>query len=225
MLDSRLGCMRCVCALVLSLAVAGHAKGGLIVYGSHTDEALIPGGSLGDVRLFVELSASGGEAMMTFTNVSIAPETSAVFKRIVLDTVDDDSNQPVLWNGVVLTNTVDVSYSLEPYIVLPGYNPPIPDDLSMIQLEADPGPPVKGIGPGEVLHVQFDTSLSDGADIFSYLAFFDGGDDTAAYSIGMHAISATVLDGESLGGVYIPEPATLSLLALGAMAFLRRRRR
>ncbi len=214
--------LRVFACAVAVLSIAGLANAALIISGTHTDHPVTTG-SLGDVRMQIELSASGGLATMTFTNVSVWPEESVVFKRIVVDTLDDDTGNAVLWNGTILTNTPDVSYTLQPYIVLPGYNPLITDGSSMVQFEADPSPPQKGLGPGEFLQVQFDTSLPDGADIDDYLAFFNGGADTAAYTIGFHAISADVVDGESLSGA--PEPATLGLLGFGAVIMALRRRK
>jgi len=252
-------------AVVFSLT--GYSNADLIVHGSHADYPVIPGGSLDDVRLQVELSVNGGLATMTFTNVSVAPEQSAVFKLIVIDTLDDDTGEAVLWDGSVLSNcpkvrdrlhrpqfmgplhepktqqlggrkkshnrwgsnvltdTSDVSYSLEPYNVLPGYNPDILDGESMVQLQANPPAPKKGIAPGEMLQVQFNTSLPGGSDIDDYLAFFNGGDDTAPFAIGFQAINADVVEGESVSGVNLPEPSLLALLSTGGLILLARRQR
>jgi len=228
MLNSAIKAGVLACAIVV-FSLVGYAKGDVIIFGTHTDHPLVPGADLVNVALSVDLSASGGVATMTFTNVSTAPELSAVFKLIVIDTLDDDTATAILWDGSILTSTDDVSYSLEPYNVLPGYNPVITDGGSMVQLQANPAPPKKGIGPGEVLQMQFNTSLPDGADIFTYFAAFDGGDDTGAHSLGFHAISADVVNGESLSGVVtiteLPEPATLFLLVVGGAVMLVRRRR
>jgi len=228
MLSSALKAGICACALAV-FSLAGHANADVIIFGTHTDHPLVPGADLMNVALSVDLSASGGVATMTFTNVSTAPELSAAFKLIVIDTLDDDTATAILWDGSILTTPPGVAYSLEPYNVLPGYNPVITDGGSMVQLQADPAPPKEGIGPGETLQVQFSTSLPDGADIFSYFAAFDGGDDTGAYSLGFHAISADVVDGESLSGVItiteVPEPAALSLMLVGGAVMLARRRR
>ena len=211
-----------ICAVALLVSGMGVAKGDLIIYGSQTEHPIVPGGDLNNVRLSVGLSVSGGVATMLFENVSVPPETSAVFRLIVLDTLDDDTSQAVLSNGSVVTNTPDVSYLLEPYNVLPGYGSIITDGSSMIQLRAEPPPPGKGIGPGELLEVRFDTCLPDGSDIDDYLAFFDGGNDTADYSVGFHAINASTVGGESLSGV--PEPVTFLLLSSVGVILIARKR-
>jgi len=225
-LSSRSVTILCVTALLAACAAPVQAS--FIIYGSHCDYEVIDGASLTDVRLGVDLFVSDSLATLTFTNMSSGAETSVVFKQIVIDTMDDDSDEAVLWDGIVLTDTADVSYTLEPYITLPGFNPVITDGASMVRLEAAPAPVRKGIAPGESVQAQFATSLPDGSAINDYFAFFEGGDDTGLYSIGMHAISAAVVDGESLSGAATeppaPEPATVALLAVGAWPVLRRRR-
>lgn len=214
---------------VALLAIATPSEGSILVYGSHSDYTPIPGASLGDVRLQVDMSVTGGLATFSFTNASIYPEQTAVFKTIVLDNKENDTNTNILWNGVVLTNTSNVSYGISPYNVLPGFNPLITDGAWMVEFNARPPAPKKGIGLGETLQVQFNTVLPDGSDIEDYLKFFDGGSDTAAYSVGFQAISASIINGQSLSGAYapaaIPEPATMSVLGLGGLAVLVRRKR
>ena len=73
------------------------------------------------------------------------------------------------------------------------------------------------------MQVRFNTLLVNGSTIQDYFNAFGGGNDTAAYSIGFHAISAQAVDGDSLSGVAVPEPATLAMLAFGGLAILGRR--
>ncbi len=205
------------------------ALGSIIVYGTHSDTTPIAGADLSDVRLSVDLTVSGGLATMTFTNVSTGLETSAVFKEIVVDTYDDDTGTAILWNPVVLTDTKDVSYSVHTSNGLPGYQAETSDPYPLVEFRADSSPVKKGIGPGEVLQVQFATLLADGSGILDYLGAFGGGNDTGAYTLGFHAINASILNGESLSGILsttsVPEPMTLAMLALGGVGVVLRRRK
>lgn len=226
-------------SLFLPLAVAAclacPAGGSLIIYGTQSDASPLPGQSLNNVQLSVDLTVSQGVATMTFTNVSTAGET-AVISQIVVDTYDNDNTTTglaTLWDPTILTKTKNVSFSWGWSNGLPGYGPQTRDATPLIDLTADPLP-VNGLGPGESLQVQFGTSLLDGSTIFDYLNSFGGGTDTGAFSIGFHAISASAVGGSSLSGTVFwsdnlpvaptPEPATLGLLALGGVAMLRRRR-
>jgi hypothetical protein len=206
---------------VLLALVAAPAHADYIILGTHTDDHIQAGRSLEDVRLSVGLSVNNGLATMTLTNVSVASET-AVFKEIVIDGYDDDTHTAILWNAVVLTDTHDVSYSVSSHPNgLPGYQAQTSDAL--IELQAKSSPIKYGIGPGEVLQVRFNTSLVNGSTIQDYFNAFGGGNDTAAYSIGFHAISAQAVCGGSLSGVAVPEPATLGMLVFGGLAILGRR--
>jgi hypothetical protein len=212
---------------LIGLVVSAQSYAGIVIYGTQTDHPIVPGGDLTDVRMDVDLLVSGGVATMTFTNVSIWPELSAVFKEIVVDTYDDDldTGGAVLWNPVILTATPNVSYSFGDSNGLPGYQAMTNDSMFLLEFQADAPAVQHGIGPGEVFQVQFDTSLADGSDIYDYLAFFDGGEDTANYTIGFHAISADTVDGQSLSGIYeVPEPATIMIGALGLLVALRLRK-
>ncbi|HAU36687.1 MAG TPA: hypothetical protein DCX07_03090 [Phycisphaerales bacterium] len=217
-------------AILTALTLIGlssvPALGSIIVYGTHADMTPISGANLSDVRLSVDLTVSGGLATMTFTNVSTGLETSAVFKELVVDTYDDDTATALLWNPVVLTDTKDVSYSVHTSNGLPGYQTQTSDPYPLVEFRANSSPVKKGIGPGEILQVQFATSLADGSGILDYLGAFGGGNDTAAYTLGFHAISASILNGESLSGTLtnVPEPMTLAVLALGGVGVVLRRR-
>ena len=234
--------MRLRCALLLLFTVVCLApltsSATIVIVGSHCSDPVVPGGDITDVRMAVDLSVAGGIATFTFTNASIAPELSAVIDEIVLDLYDDDVavGGDVLWNPVILTHTADISFTFGDSNGLPGYNPVTSDAPPLLELGADPPPSTKGLdmgpmGMGESLVVQFNTCLLDGPDqIADYLAFFDGGSDTAAYSIGFHALSASTVDDDgdagSLTGIYVPEPGTMLMAGLGlAIVALRRLRR
>ncbi len=187
-----------VCLCVFLLTAAANAE--LIIPGSCADGP--PDGELSDVKLSVDLTVAGGVAVMTFVNVSAGTETSAVFKEIVVDTCDDDTGTAVLWDPMVLNQPPGVSYAAVESNGLPCFHRYTSDPTALLELRADPAPPKKGIGPGETLRVQFSTFLGDGAGINDYLAAFGAGSDTALYTIGFHAISASVMGGESLAGLY-----------------------
>ena len=210
-----------VCSVLLCIPSIANAT--LIISATHAADPLSPGSSLDDVRMAVDLSVIGGTATMTFTNVSVPPEFSAIFKTIVVDLKDDDTDQAVLWSPNVRNDLSDGLYSVGAYNVLPGYEPYITDGASMIELNAVDPAPSNGIPPsGNKLVVEFATSLSDGSDILDYLAFFNGGADTEAYSLGFHAISTdTIVNNGSLSGV--PEPASLALLVFGVPILIRRK--
>ena len=208
--------------VVLLALLCPAARGSLIVYGGQSDYPLAPGASLDDVRLTVELTVIGEVATMTFVNTSLS---EAVFKEIVVDTCDDDRGLHVLWNPLILTDTADVAYTVRESNGLPGYHEFTSEVVMLLEFAADSPPPRRGLGVGETLQVQFATSLADGSDIADYLAFFDGGADSSDHAIGFHAISADVVDGESLSGISLPEPASMLLIAVGAPLALQHRNR
>jgi len=215
--------------LAVVACLAGSSDADIVVYGTHTDHPIVPGGDLTDIKMTVDLAVSGGVAIMTFKNTSDGDEISAVFKEIVLDTHDDDLlvGGEVLWNPVILTHTDEVSFSWGDSNGLPGYNAVTTETTLLIEFQADSPPTQKGINIGESLQVQFQTSLADSPDaIGDYLSFFNGGDDTADYCVGFHAISASTVDGESLSGIYeVPEPATMGLIGFASLLIITRRKR
>jgi hypothetical protein len=198
----------------------------ITIYATHSDYAP-SSGSLSDICMTVDLSVAGGIATMTFINTSVAPETTAVFKEIVVDLYDDDVpvGGDILWGAIILTNTSEISFTGGDSNGLPGYGPFTSDMPDLYELQADSPPTSKGLNIGESLVVQFNTILPDGLDrIHDYLAAFGGGSDTANYAIGFHAISASIIDGQSLSGMYVPEPATMLVVGLGALLVVIGRR-
>ncbi|MFP4106730.1 MAG: PEP-CTERM sorting domain-containing protein [Phycisphaerae bacterium] len=255
-------------ATVSLLVLSTAASASVIVYGTNADHSLEEGANLSDVRLEFDLSVSGGKATATFTNVSTNYEASAVFKEIVLDVYNNDTDQAVLWNPVVLTDTDDVDYSYAESNGLPAYHDPYTESgpvaatggsngrgngrgkgkgkgngngnnggssagyFGILELQAEPSPERHGIAPGEFLKVEFETLLAEGSTEIDYLNQFVGGpNESPMHSVGFHAISADVVDGESLtgslgaGGNPVPEPTTLAILGGGAAIVLTRRKR
>ncbi len=113
----------------------------------------------------VDLSVSGGQAVMTFTNSSQGLGATAVFKEIVVDTCDGDQGAAVLWGAQLVNQPPEVSYSAGDSNGLPGYNDVTSEQPPLLELQADSPPPCCGLGLGESLQVLFQTSLPDGAGI------------------------------------------------------------
>ncbi len=216
-------------ALIISVALvallAGTAQGDHIVLGAHADHPIAPGSSLEDIRLSVGLAVEEGRALFTFANVSVNSET-AVFKEIVIDGYDDDDARAILWRPHVLTKSKLVNYCVSRHPNgLPGFNAETRDPVGLIELQAKKSPIKYGLGAGEILEVRFNTSLADGSTIQDYFNSFGGGEDTADYSIGFHAINSSALNGQSLSGAVVPEPVTLAMLAFGGLTILLRKTR
>ena len=212
--------------LLVGVLLCSPSQAAVVILANHASDPLSDGASLADVRLEVDMTVEAGIAMMTFSNASLSPENSVVFKMIAVDLLDSDTGQAILWDPLIRDDLSDVAYTLGSYINLPGFNPMISDGESMIALNAINPAPHKGLAPGELLVVEFSTSLADGAGMAEYFSAFGEGDDTANYSLGFHAISSDTIVGDgSLSGANVPEPAALGLLATGAIGLIRRRRR
>ena len=212
---------------VLALSVVASstlAHASIIVYATASDYDTIPGSSLTDVQLNVDMIVRDGQAVFSFVNSSTGQESGVSFKQIVLDAHSQMLDSTILWDPQILTNTSSVSYQTGTAKQVPGWK--IQDSVRMISLSAAAPPSKKGLNPGETLEVSFCTSLEDGSDIYDYIAAFAGQND---YVMGFHGISSDIIRGESLTGVYfaseVPEPASISLLGLlGGVLFRRRTR-
>lgn len=223
------GTLTTILALTAVMSVVGSANADFIVYGTHTDHDLAIGAALDDIRLLVELEVDDGIATMTFENDSNGFESSAIFKEIVLDTYDNDTGTAILWNPVIVESPG--SFKVKDSNGLPGYNPVTKESPKLLEFYGKTSGKngCRGLEIGDTLAVQFRTSLADGSDINDYFNAFSDGCDTAAYSIGFHAISADIVNGQSLSGIVtnsqVPEPATMALLAGGGITLLLRRKR
>jgi len=216
-----------IAAVVVPVLLVCHSsQASLIVYGSRAAQSPVSG-SLSDVRLEVAFSVAGGYATMTFKNVSVATET-AVIADIAIDSQDNDTSGIVLSNPVILSGSPGVSFSTGLSNGIPNFkgSGETSENPKLLALSADSPAPQKGLGLNESLIVRFNTALADGASIDDYFSFFNGGSDTAMYSIAFHAQSC-VTTGSSVSGAYqgvVPEPATLALMGVGAIGLIRRRR-
>lgn len=216
-----------LCALLfVSLVIAcGSANASVIVSAGHCSYPLVPGGSLSDIRMDVDLVVSGGFATMTFSNLSGGQETSAVLGAIYVDTVDDDSGAAILWNPIIVGASSGASFGIDYSDGPPGYRDSIADATQMLTLDADSPVTKKGLTLGKWLQVRFATSLASGSTIDDYLASFGGGNDTGEYALGFHAQACSTVDGNSVSGASVPEPTALALIAAGGAGIIHRSRR
>ncbi len=79
-------------------------------------------------------------------------------------------------------------------------------------------PPWKGVNNGDILNEWVTVSFTLSGDLTALLGELNNG----TLRVGLHVIGLP--DGSSESAVLIPEPATVLLLGLGALALLRRRR-
>jgi hypothetical protein len=162
-----------------------------------------------DLDLYVEVSEGEGQAGFTFYNESLIDSSIA---RIYFDGGS-------LLGIADITEGAGTSFS-QPATPgnLPGGNPLespfVTTDGFSIGSEAPR--PHSGVNPGEWVQITFD--LISGGSFQSVIDELN----TGALRIGIHVIALP--DGSSEGAIAVPEPATIFLLGLGALALLRKRR-
>lgn len=212
--------MRTLFAIAI-VACACAAQAAMIIPANHNDHALLPGASLSDVKMSVGLSVNDGWATFTFANASDGAETSARLHEIVIDGWDNDSFKLILWDPRIVDSSDGVRFDDGWSNGLPGFNQLTKETPALYEFNAKNK---DALGIGDYLTVAFRTTLPDGSDLDDYFAPFGGGCDQATGSIGFHAISVAVVDGQSVSGVVVPEPALAALLVVGGAAILLRRR-
>ena len=105
---------------------------------------------------------------------------------------------------------------------LPGGNllvPPFEADREF-SIGAEPPPPWKGVNDGDIVNewVTVRFYLINGGDLNGVISELNSG----VLRVGLHIIDLP--DGSSESALLIPEPATILLFGLGALALLRKRR-
>jgi hypothetical protein len=168
------------------------------------------GHNSGDLDLYVVVSSpQTGQVDFTFHNAS------PIFSAIARIYFDNDS----LLSFSSITEGAGTSFSqtATPHN-LPAAKMLEPDFVAIRELSFDSGParPHNAINPGEWLQISF--NLKSGATLAGVLDYLD----TGALRIGAHVIALPACSSESV--ITVPEPATVALLGLGTLFFLRKRR-
>jgi len=163
-----------------------------------------------DLDLYVEVSDGEGEAVFTFYNESLINSSIATiyFDGGSLLGIADI----IGWTGTSFSQSATPSN-------LPGGKPLEPSFVTTagFSIGSDAPRPHSGVNPGEWVQITFDLINNDG----SFPSVIDELD-TGALRIGIHVIALP--DGSSESAIAVPEPATIALLGLGALALLRKRR-
>jgi hypothetical protein len=162
-----------------------------------------------DLDLYVEVFEVDGQAGFTFYNESLI----------------DSSIARIYFDGGSLLGIVDITEGGGTSFSLPATPGNLPGGNSLeapfittdgFSIGSDAPRPHSGVDPGEWVTITFD--LMNGGPFQSVIDELD----TGALRIGIHVIALP--DGSSEGAIAVPEPATIFLLGLGALALLRRRR-
>jgi hypothetical protein len=175
------------------------------VNGSHADDP--------DVKLFVEVYNGLETVSFKFYNQS-GPSVPNVS---ITDIYFDDGTLRQI-SGI--TNGPGTSFAqLATPKELPGAELLVPPFQTTDQFSADsdPPPPKWGVEPGEWMIIRFD--LWAGGTLQDVIDEINDG----RIRIGVHLQAFP--DGRSESAIAVPEPATISLMALGVCAVLSRRRR
>ena len=167
--------------------------------------------AIGEAQLFVDVSDElADQVLFTFRNTG--PEACAISEIYFDDGV-------LLGIADIIDNPPDVVFvqgASPPE--LPGANsidPPFETTLDFLA-ESVPPPPHKGVNPGEQLGILFD--LQPGQTYQNVINDLNDG----GLRIGLHVIAFDSCGSESF--VSVPEPATIALLGLGALASFCTRR-
>ena len=162
-----------------------------------------------DLDLYVEVSDGEGEAVFTFYNESLINSsiTTIYFDGSSLLGIADI----IEWTETSFSQSATPSNlpggkALEsPFVTTAGFS-----------AGSEAPRPHSGVNPGEWVQIRFDLSnASRFPGVIDEL-------DTGVLRIGVHVIALP--DGSSESAIAVPEPATIALLGLGALALLRKRR-
>ena len=161
-----------------------------------------------DLNFYVDVSiGQGGTVDFTFHNESL------VYSSIARIYFDDDS----LLDIININNGPGTSFSLLPsphHLPSSGsLDPPFITNPALSCGSETPRPH-SGINPGEWLQLIFNLNTGTFSDVIDQL-------DTADIRIGVHIIALP--DGSSESAVTVPEPATVCILGVGSLVFLRRK--
>lgn len=162
-----------------------------------------------DLDLYVEVSDGEDQAVFTFYNESLINSsiTTIYFDGGSLLGIADI----IEWTGTSFSQSATPSN-------LPGGKPLEPSFVTTagFSIGSDAPRPHSGVNPGEWVQITFD--LINGGTFPGVIDELN----TGVLRIGVHLIALP--DGSSESAIAVPEPATIALLALGALALLRKRR-
>jgi hypothetical protein len=167
--------------------------------------------AIGEAQLLVDVSEElADQVLFTFRNTG--PEACAISE--------------VYFDDGMLLGIADIIDSPPDVVFVQGASPPELPGANSIDpsfettldflAESVPPPPQKGVNPGEQLGIIFD--LQPGQTYQHVINELNGG----GLRIGLHAIGFDSGGSESF--VSVPEPATIALLGLGALASFCTRR-
>ena len=160
-----------------------------------------------DLNLYVDVSVGGAELVdFTFYNESLINSSIA---RIyfdddsLLDVVGITNGDGTLFNQPARPGNLPAGNLLDPPFVT----------TEEISFTSGPPRPHNGVNPGQWVRITFDVTGITFADVIDGL-------DTGGIRVGAHIIALP--DGSSESALAVPEPTTVYLLGLGALALLRR---
>ena len=160
-----------------------------------------------DLNLYVEISVGGAELVdFTFYNESLIDSSIARIyfdDDLLLDVVGITEGAGTLFNQPAKPGNLPAGNLLDPPFVA----------TEEISFTSGPPRPHNGVNPGQWVRITFDITGSTFADVIDEL-------DTGGIRVGTHIIALP--DGSSESALAVPEPLTVCLLGLGAMALLRR---
>ena len=198
-------CLACVGLLGIVSIAEGVQYSFLNITNNNSGDAAI-----GEAQIFLDVTDYGpGQVLFTYSNIGPAPSS-------ITDIYVDDGT--LVDVDTILNQSGTVEFALYPTPGnLPGgenLDPPFVAD-SCLSADSDPPPAFLGINPYESLGIIYNINGGTFADVIYEL-------DNDLLRIGIHVQD---FDSEGSESFINPEPATLSLLALGSLAILRQRRR